>query len=62
VLTPTRADYVRAALLDEHELGLRAGDALHLAIALNEASTPSTRWTGCFWRRPEAEIKTARPL
>jgi len=36
---PTRADYVRAtAFLGGYGLGLRAGDALHLAIAYNEAA------------------------
>jgi predicted nucleic acid-binding protein len=34
VLTPSRADYARAAqYLSQHRLGLRAGDALHLAVA-----------------------------
>ena len=38
VHVPTRADYVQAtAFLGEHASGLRAGDALHLAIAYNEA-------------------------
>lgn len=37
VITPTRGDYSRAAeYLGHHALGLRAGDALHLAIAQNE--------------------------
>ncbi len=37
VFTPTRSDYRRAAEhLGHHTLGLRAGDALHLAIAQNE--------------------------
>jgi predicted nucleic acid-binding protein len=36
VHVPVRADYVRAtAFLGEYALGLRAGDALHLAIAFN---------------------------
>jgi uncharacterized protein len=40
VHVPTHADYVRAAaFLGEHALGLRAGDALHLAIAYNEGAT-----------------------
>jgi predicted nucleic acid-binding protein len=39
VHVPTRADYVQAnAFLGEHDLGLRAGDALHLAIAHNEGA------------------------
>lgn len=37
VFPPTRSDYERAAkLLDHYLLGLRAGDALHLAVAQNE--------------------------
>jgi len=37
VFTPTRSDYGRATEhLGYHALGLRAGDALHLAIAQNE--------------------------
>jgi uncharacterized protein len=39
VFTPTRSDYGRAAEhLEHHALGLRAGDALHLAIAQNEGA------------------------
>ena len=39
VHVPTRADYVRAtAFLGQYGLGLRAGDALHLAIAHREAA------------------------
>lgn len=39
VLTPTRHDYSRAAEhLGHHALGLRAGDALHLAVAENEGA------------------------
>ena len=39
VLTPTRADFALAAeFLSHHALGLRAGDALHLAIAANEGA------------------------
>lgn len=39
VLTPTRPDYRRAAeILGQHSLGLRAGDALHLAIAANRSA------------------------
>ena len=37
VFTPTRSAFERAAeYLAQHALGLRAGDALHLAIAQNE--------------------------
>lgn len=37
VITPTREDYARAAgFLVRHELGLRAGDALHAAITLSD--------------------------
>jgi predicted nucleic acid-binding protein len=39
VHVPTRADHVQAnVFLGEYALGLRAGDALHLAIAYNEAA------------------------
>lgn len=38
VITPTRDDYGRAAgYLARHDLGLRAGDALHAAVAQGEA-------------------------
>lgn len=37
VFTPTRADYGAASgYLGRHALGLRAGDALHLAVARNQ--------------------------
>lgn len=37
VLAPSRRDYEKATeFLDNHQLGLRGGDALHLAIAHNE--------------------------
>jgi predicted nucleic acid-binding protein len=64
VLTPTRADYVRAAaFLDEHELGLRAGDALHLAIALNEGIDTVYSLDRVFLAAArKLKIKTARPL
>lgn len=39
VITPTRDDYARAAgYLARHDLGLRAGDALHAAVAQSESS------------------------
>lgn len=39
IVTPTRDDYRRAAgYLARHELGLRAGDALHAAIAQGEGA------------------------
>ena len=39
VFTPTRSDYSKAAEhLGRHSLGLRAGDALHLAVAHNEGA------------------------
>ena len=39
VFTPTRSDYSKAAEhLGQHFLGLRAGDALHLAVAQNEGA------------------------
>jgi hypothetical protein len=41
VLTPTRADFIRAAdYLGNAALGLRAGDALHLAVAANHGALP----------------------
>lgn len=40
VFTPTRADHVSASrFLDQHALGLRAGDALHLGVASNQGAT-----------------------
>jgi len=49
VHVPTRADYVRAAAcLGEYGLGLRAGAALHLAIAYNEALKQCIRSVGCL--------------
>jgi uncharacterized protein len=40
IVVPTRAAYSRAAeLLGHVTLGLRAGDALHLAIALDEGAS-----------------------
>ncbi len=39
VFTPARADYAAASeYLGRHVLGLRAGDALHLAIARNQGA------------------------
>ncbi|HUP92983.1 MAG TPA: type II toxin-antitoxin system VapC family toxin [Solimonas sp.] len=39
VFTPTRSDFGKAAeYLGHHSLGLRAGDALHLAVAQNEGA------------------------
>lgn len=39
VFTPTRSDYNKSAYhLGHHALGLRAGDALHLAVAHNEGA------------------------
>ena len=39
VVTPTRSDYSKAAEhLGHHALGLRAGDALHLAVAQNQGA------------------------
>lgn len=39
VFTPTRSDYSKSAdHLGHHALGLRAGDALHLAVAHNEGA------------------------
>lgn len=39
VITPQRSDHAQAiVLLGQHALGLRAGDALHLAIAQNRGA------------------------
>ena len=39
VFTPARRDYGKAVeYLGQHALGLRAGDALHLAVAQNEGA------------------------
>jgi predicted nucleic acid-binding protein len=64
IITPQRSDHARAiALLGQHALGLRAGDALHVAIAQN-------RDTECFYtldRRlldaaQQLKIKAASPI
>jgi uncharacterized protein len=40
VITPTREDYILAAdYLQDLKSGLRSGDALHLAIAVNQKAT-----------------------
>ena len=63
VHVPTRADYVRAtAFLSEYGLGLRAGDALHLAIAYNEAAIAVYSLDRLFISAGrKLKIKTARP-
>ncbi|MGE3104739.1 MAG: type II toxin-antitoxin system VapC family toxin, partial [Lysobacterales bacterium] len=56
VITPTRRDYHRAAeYLGQHALGLRAGDALHLAIAQNQAAA-------CLYTLDRRLIDAARKL
>ncbi len=64
VHVPTRADYVRAtAFLGEYGLGLRAGDALHLAIAYNEAANAVYSLDRLFVSAGrKLKIKTVRPL
>jgi predicted nucleic acid-binding protein len=60
---PTRADYVQAAVfLGERALGLRAGDALHLAIAYNEAAGAVYSLDRLFVAAGrKLKIKTVRP-
>ena len=43
-LTPLKSDHSRTAarFADQHQLGLRAGDALHLAVARDQAATLCT--------------------
>jgi uncharacterized protein len=64
VHVPTREDYVRAAtFLGEHALGLRAGDALHLAIAYNEAAATVYSLDRLFVAAGrKLNIRTERPI
>ncbi len=64
VHVPTRADCVRAtAFLGEHGLGLRPGDAVHLAIAYNEAANAVYSLDRLFISAGrKLKIKTARPI
>lgn len=64
VHVPTRADYVRATgFLGEYRLGLRAGDALHLAIAYNEAAKAVYSLDRLFVSAGrKLKIKTGRPI
>jgi predicted nucleic acid-binding protein len=56
VFTPTRSDYRKAAEhLERHALGLRAGDALHLAIAQNKVAE-------CLYTLDRRLIDAARKL
>ena len=56
VFTPTRSAFERAAeYLAQHALGLRAGAALHLAIAQNEN-------VDCFYTLDRRLIEAARKL
>ena len=56
MFTPTRSAFERAAeYLAQHALGLRAGDALHLAIAQNEN-------VDCFYTLDRRLIEAARKL
>jgi uncharacterized protein len=56
VFTPSRSDYGRAAEhLGHHALGLRAGDALHLAVAQNEGAE-------CLYTFDRRLIEAARKL
>jgi predicted nucleic acid-binding protein len=56
VFTPSRSDYGRAAEhLGHYALGLRAGDALHLAIAQNEGAE-------CLYTFDRHLIEAARKL
>jgi predicted nucleic acid-binding protein len=64
VHVPTRADYVRAKdYLSEYGLGLRAGDALHLAIAFNETAKAVYSLDRLFISAGrKLKIKTDRPI
>jgi predicted nucleic acid-binding protein len=64
VHVPTRADYVKAsAFLGEHALGIRAGDALHLAIAYNETAEAVYSLDRLFVSAGRKfKIKTERPI
>jgi predicted nucleic acid-binding protein len=64
VHVPTRADYVQAnAFLGEHGLGIRAGDALHLAIAYNETAEAVYSLDRLFVSAGRKfKIKTERPI
>lgn len=64
VHVPTRADYLRAAaFLGEYDLGIRAGDALHLAIAYNEAANAVYSLDRLFVSAGrKLKIKTGRPI
>lgn len=64
VLTPARADFARAsAYLDQHALGLRAGDALHLAIAENAGAETVFSTDRQFIKGGRhRKIKTASPI
>lgn len=62
--TCQRADYARAAVfLGEHGLGLRAGDALHLAVAYNEGAGVVYSLDQLFIAAGrESKINTERPI
>jgi predicted nucleic acid-binding protein len=64
VHVPTRADYLRATtFLGEYGLGLRAGDALHLAVAYNEAANAVYSLDRLFISAGRKfKIKTGRPI
>lgn len=64
VHTPTRDDYVRAGVfLGQPALGLRAGDALHLAIAHNAGASVVYSFDQLFIRAGrKLKIKTESPI
>jgi uncharacterized protein len=64
VLTPTRADYTRARqMLMQHQAGLRAGDALHLAVAEGEGVEAVYSLDKRFIKAGQKlKIKTASPI
>jgi len=64
VQTPTRADYVKAGVfLSQYSLGLRAGDALHLAIAYNNDAEVTYSLDRLFVAAGrKLKIKTERPI
>lgn len=64
VFTPTRDDYSQAAeYLSQHALGLRAGDALHLAVAQGQrAAYLYTLDRRLIDAARKLEIKAASPV